>query len=119
MSGITLRVACLSIAAIASFSSTGFSTARAEPPQLAAPPFNATLSNNVPLVFGMDPASAAAALQTPLAYVSGRPGHEIFLALRDVGGSGFFERRDRLFLQFRHGRLTGWKGDWGQNWMWR
>ncbi len=114
VNGITLRVACLSIAAIVSLS-----CARAEPRRPIAPPFNATLSNNVPLVFGMDPASAATALQTPLAYVSGRPGNEIFLALRDVGGGGFFERRDRLFLQFRHGRLTGWKGDWGRNWMWR
>src|SRR6202035_1262420 len=25
---------------------------------------------------------------------------------------------DRLFLQFRDGRLAGWKGDWGHNWMW-
>jgi hypothetical protein len=67
----------------------------------------------------MDPASAANSLQTRLTYVSGRPGNEIYLALREVGGSGFFDRRDRLYLQFRHGRLTGWKGDWGRNWMWR
>jgi hypothetical protein len=26
---------------------------------------------------------------------------------------------DRLFLQFRGGRLAGWKGDWGHNWMWQ
>ena len=25
----------------------------------------------------------------------------------------------RLFLQFRNGRLSGWKGDWGRNWMWQ
>jgi hypothetical protein len=25
---------------------------------------------------------------------------------------------DRLYLQFRRGRLTGWKGDWGHHWMW-
>ena len=89
-----------------------------QPPR-PAPPFYATLSNNVPLAFGMDPASAATALQTTLTYVSGRPGNEIYLALRNVGGSGFFDRRDRLYLQFRRGRLAGWKGDWGRNWMWQ
>lgn len=88
-------------------------------PPRPSPPFYTTLSNNVPLVFGMDQASAATALQTTLTYVSGRPGNEIYLALRNVGGSGFFDRRDRLYLQFRHGRLSGWKGDWGRNWMWR
>ena len=82
-------------------------------------PFAVPLSNNTPLAFGMAADDAARALGTPLAYVSGRPGSEIYLAIRDVGGSLFFDRRDRLFLQFRKGRLTGWKGDWGDNWMWR
>ena len=36
-----------------------------------------------------------------------------------LGGSGLFNHRHRLFLQFRKGRLTGWKGDWGHNWMWQ
>jgi hypothetical protein len=83
------------------------------------PPFNATLSNNTPLAFGMDAEEAARALGTPLNYVSGRPGHEIFLAFRDIGGSGLFPNRHRLYLQFRKGRLAGWKGDWGHNWMWQ
>jgi hypothetical protein len=26
---------------------------------------------------------------------------------------------DRLFLQFRNGRLAGWKEDYGRNWMWQ
>ena len=38
---------------------------------------------------------------------------------RDIGGSGLFPHRDRLFLQFRKGRLAGWKADWGHNWMWQ
>jgi hypothetical protein len=84
-----------------------------------SPPFTTTLSNHTPLVFGMDEATAAHALGMPLSYVSGRPGNEIFLAFRSYGGSGLFDRRDRLYLQFRKGRLTGWKGDWGRNWMWR
>jgi hypothetical protein len=50
--------------------------------------------------------------------VRGRPGNEIYLALRNLGGSGLIPSRHRLFLQFRHGRLAGWKEDYGENWMW-
>jgi hypothetical protein len=83
------------------------------------PPFTATLSNNTPLVFGMDVDAASRALGTPLNYIRGRPGDEIFLAFRNIGGSGLFFQKDRLYLQFRKGRLAGWKGDWGHNWMWQ
>jgi hypothetical protein len=93
-------------------------SAQQSAPLVIAPPFIATLSNTTPLAFGMDAVTAEHALGTPLNYVSGRPGEEIFLVIRTGGGSGFFNRRDRLYLQFRHGRLTGWKGDWGRNWMW-
>jgi hypothetical protein len=85
----------------------------------ARAPFTATLSNNTPLAFGMDAQDATLALGTPLNYVRGRPGDEIFLAFRDIGGSGFFKRKDRLYLQFRNSRLTGWKGDWGNRWIWQ
>ena len=77
------------------------------------PPFTATLSNLTPLSFGMNVEEAARALGAPLAYVSGRPGSEIYLAFRNIGGSGLVPHRHRLYLQFRHGRLAGWKGDWG------
>jgi hypothetical protein len=83
------------------------------------PPFVATLSNNIPLAFGMNADEAAFALGVPLTYVRGLPGEEIFLAFRSNGGSGLFPKRDRLYLQFRKGRLAGWKGDWGHNWMWQ
>jgi hypothetical protein len=83
------------------------------------PPFVATLSNNVPLAFGMDAVDTARALGVPLNYVKGRPGDEVFLAFRNIGGSGLFPHRHRLYLQFRGGRLAGWKGDWGHNWMWQ
>ena len=83
------------------------------------PPFTATLSNITPLVFGMDVEDAARALGTPLNYIGGRPGDEIYLAFRNIGGSGLFLKKDRLYLQFRRGRLAGWKGDWGHNWMWQ
>lgn len=79
-------------------------------------PFLATLSNTAPLVFGMTEAEVSAALGLPLQYVSGRPGNEMFIVPRP--STGLFNREARLFLQFRHNRLTGWKGDWGRNWMW-
>ena len=83
------------------------------------PPFTETLSNTTPLAFGMDAMEAERALGTPLNYVKGRPGDEVFLTFRDLGGSGLFPSKHRLYLQFRNGRLAGWKGDWGHNWMWR
>lgn len=84
-----------------------------------SPPFTATLSNNAPLAFGMNVEDVSRALGEPLSYIRGRPGDEIYLAIRNVGGSGLFNHNDRLFLQFRKGRLAGWKGDWGHNWMWQ
>ncbi len=108
--------------------------ARAQAPQSQAPqsqapqftpdgvprlPFAATLSNNKPLVFGMSVEETSQALRQPLQYVSGPPGNEIYLALRNLGGSGLINHHDRLFLQFRHGKLAGWKEDYGRNWMWQ
>ena len=92
-----------------------------QPVSTAAPhlPFSSTLSNNTPLAFGMDVTDVSRALGEPLSHISGRGGDEIYLAIRNIGGSGLFNHHDRLFLQFRKGRLTGWKGDWGHNWMWQ
>jgi hypothetical protein len=112
--------AALLIVAVSGMDVTPASAQQFAPPGAAPPPpFTATLSNTIPLVFGMGEEDAARALGTPLNYISGRPGDEIYLAFRDIGGSGFFNRKDRLYLQFRRGRLTGWKGDWGRNWMWQ
>ena len=101
----------------------GLSPASAQTPAPGAvpfsPPFTSTLSNNVPLAFGMDAEDVSHALGTPLNYVSGRPGDEILMAFRNVGGFALFSHNDRLYLQFRKGRLAGWKGDWGHNWMWQ
>lgn len=79
-------------------------------------PFTQSLSNTTPLMFGMSAAEAASALGVRLDYVSGRPGNEVLAAARP--SDGYFNRDARLFLQFRSGRLSGWKGDWGRNWMW-
>jgi hypothetical protein len=93
-------------------------TDHALPPD-GRPPFTATLSNHIPLVIGMNVEDTSRALGQPLHFVSGPPRAEIYLALRDLGGSGLIKHHDRLFLQFRNGRLTGWKEDYGQNWMWQ
>jgi hypothetical protein len=45
--------------------------------------------------------------------VRGRPGNELLLAIPNVKGSALSIRSDALYLQFRKGRLSGWKGDWG------
>jgi hypothetical protein len=75
--------------------------------QQAAPP------NSVPLSFGMNPEQASQALGVALNYVRGRPGDELLVALPNVKGSILSSRSDGLYLQFRKGRLSGWKGDWG------
>jgi hypothetical protein len=83
----------------------------------AAPssPALAQWNNNSPLAFGMNVEEASAALGATLVYVRGRPGDETFLALPNVKGSALSDRRDGLYLQFRRGKLDGWKGDWGTN----
>ena len=72
----------------------------------------AEASNVSPLAFGMTPQEAAAALQSQLVYVRGRPGSEVFVTLRDAGVPGFYPTDERIYLQFRRGLLTGWKKDW-------
>jgi hypothetical protein len=70
-------------------------------------------SNGVPLGFGMTPDQASQVLGVPLNYVRGSPGNELLLAIPNVKGSALSARSDGLYLQFRKGHLTGWKGDWG------
>jgi hypothetical protein len=99
--------------------------ANAEPLAPAGGPYTPSLMTawptNTPLAFGMDVEAAARALNAPLRYVSGRRGNEIYLAIRDTSGVILFSRRHPLYLQFRRGRLTGWKGDSSYNtpfWLW-
>ena len=66
-----------------------------------------------PLSFGMSPDEVSAVLGVPLSYVRGSRGNELLLALPNVKGSALTIRSDGLYLQFRRGRLSGWKGDWG------
>ena len=81
-------------------------------PAVAGSPF-VIPQNGVPLSFGMTADEAAQALGVPLLHVRGRPGNELLLAIPNVKGSALSVRSDGLYLQFRKGRLTGWKGDWG------
>ena len=76
---------------------------------------HAQVANNTPLAFGMNVDEVSAVLGTTLVYVRGSPGNEMFLALPNVKGSALADRRDGLYLQFRRGKLDGWKGDWGTN----
>jgi hypothetical protein len=76
-------------------------------------PAQAQQSNTTPLTFGMTEREASLALGATLIHVRGRRGNEMFLALPNVKGSALSDRRDGLYLQFRRGRLDGWKGDWG------
>jgi len=80
-------------------------------------PFTNTLSNTTPLAFGMDADTVSSVLGAPLAYVRGAPGNETFMVIRNVNGQGFLFRNDPLYLQFRKGRLSGWKGDWSRPWL--
>jgi len=79
----------------------------------SCPPQFGLRSNAVPLAFGMTPEVAANALESPLARVSGSRRSEIYYAERIDLVTGFIiQDRQRLWLQFRRGHLTGWKYDW-------
>jgi hypothetical protein len=65
-----------------------------------------------PLAFGMTPAEASLVLRGPLLYVRGPPGSEVYVFERRADVPGIYPVADRVFLQFRRGRLTGWKRDW-------
>jgi len=69
-------------------------------------------SNTAPLAFGMTRDQASAALGLPLVYHSGRRGSELFVASANAGIPGFYPTDFGIALQFRGGRLTGWKKDW-------
>jgi hypothetical protein len=84
-------------------------------PAAAQQVITTTPPNDTPLVFGMDAETVSQVLGTTLIYVRGSPGNEMFLALPNVKGSALSDRKDGLYLQFRRGKLTGWKGDWGSN----
>jgi hypothetical protein len=95
------KTTAYAIAAVVMLACAGFSPALAQQ------------RDHTPLNFGMNTDEASQALGVPLNYVRGRPGNELFVALPNVKGSALASRSDGLYLQFRRGRLAGWKGDWG------
>jgi hypothetical protein len=87
--------------------------AAAAPRPAPAQQLTALTPPSIPLTFGMSPEQVSQALGVQLYYVRGRPGDELLLALPNVKGAALASRSDGLYLQFRKGRLSGWKGDWG------
>ena len=67
---------------------------------------------NDPLVFGMTRAQVERVVEAPLVYLSGARGSERFLVERPASVPGFYPVDTRIVLQFRRGRLTGWRRDW-------
>jgi hypothetical protein len=97
--------ALAAIAAVVTLTCLALTPARAQQAPLTPP--------NIPISFGMTPEQASVALGVQLLYVRGAPGDELLVALPNVKGATLASRSDGLYLQFRHGLLSGWKGDWG------
>jgi len=93
------------MAALVALACLALTPARAQQALLTPP--------NIPITFGMTPEQVSVALGVQLIYVRGRPGDELLVALPNVKGATLASRSDGLYLQFRQGRLSGWKGDWG------
>jgi hypothetical protein len=69
-------------------------------------------SYNDPLTFGMTPDEVARVVDAPLIYLSGPRGSERYLVARMSSVPGFYPVDTHIVLQFRRGRLTGWRRDW-------
>ena len=69
-------------------------------------------TNTLPLKFGMTPSQAELALGQPLVFYSGRGGSQIYVTTGPAGIPGFYRVDTLTALQFRGGRLTGWKMDY-------
>jgi hypothetical protein len=67
---------------------------------------------NDPLVFGMTKDQVARVVEAPLIYLSGPRDSERFLVERPATVPGLYPVDTRIVLQFRNGRLTGWRRDW-------
>ena len=78
---------------------------------LAALPGRAATYND-PFVFGMTPEQVEQLVQTPLIRLSGPRGSERYMVQRLSTVPGFYPVDTRIILQFRRGKLTGWRRDW-------
>ena len=80
---------------------------------LAGSPQRSLGSYNDPLAFGMTHAAGRALVGAPLIYLSGRArlgALSWWSGLSTV--PGWYPVDTRIVLQFRRGRLTGWRRDW-------
>ena len=78
----------------------------------AANPQRPLGSSNDPLLFGMTRDEVARLVEAPLIYLSGPRGSERYLVQRRASVPGLYPVDTRIVLQFRRGRLTGWRRDW-------
>lgn len=67
---------------------------------------------NDPLTFGMTKDEVSRLIAAPLIYLSGARGSERYLVERMSSVPGFYPVDTHIVLQFRRGRLTGWRRDW-------
>jgi len=68
--------------------------------------------DNDPFVFGMSKEEVARIAAAPLIYLSGSRGSERYLIERRATVPGLYPVDTHIVLQFRRGRLTGWRRDW-------
>jgi hypothetical protein len=66
----------------------------------------------------MTPGVVSTALGVPLVHVSGSAGNEVYYAERSTQLPSVFTYDRLLWLQFRDGKLTGWKNDWKRGGPW-
>jgi hypothetical protein len=69
-------------------------------------------SYNDPLLFGMTRDEVEHVFNAPLIYLSGARGSERYMVERLASVPGWYPVDTRVILQFRRGRLTGWRRDW-------
>jgi hypothetical protein len=72
------------------------------------------------LHFGMSTEEAAATFGASMVYVTERHGGEIYLVRGPAPIPGIYPPyvEERLYLQFRKGKLTGWKNEWDARKFW-
>jgi hypothetical protein len=68
--------------------------------------------DNDPFEFGMTKHEVERVADAPLIYLSGRRGSERYLIERNATVPGLYPVGAHIVLQFRGGRLAGWRRDW-------
>ena len=79
---------------------------------LAGSPQRPLGSYNDPSAVRHDVRRGRALVDAPLIYLSGSRGSERYMVERMSSVPGWYPVDARIILQFRRGRLTGWRRDW-------